>query len=199
MTAPGFDADVAIAGYGPVRQALAAMLSRAGHRVVVFERFEESYRLPRAVHLDHEIKRLLQTLGLSDVLAEEMVPFYDYEWFGTDGEPLLRFDVSGLARSGWESDYMFFQPDLEAAIHRDACVPSGVAVERGWVADGLEDLGDHVELTLHRVSEEATGQLAKTGEYRTVPARWLVGADGANSFVRAASAISRRDLGFQER
>ena len=199
MTAPGFDADVAIVGYGPVGQALAAMLGRAGHRVVVFERFEEIYRLPRAVHLDHEIMRLLQSLGLSDVLAEEMVPVHEYEWFGADGEPLLRFDVSGPARSGWESDYMFFQPELEAAIHRYACVPSGVAVERGWVAEGLEDSGDHIELTLHRVSEEATGQPAKTGEYRTVRARWLVGADGANSFVREASAISRRDLGFQER
>jgi 2-polyprenyl-6-methoxyphenol hydroxylase-like FAD-dependent oxidoreductase len=199
MTAPGFDADVAIVGYGPVGQALAAMLGRAGHRVVVFERFEEIYRLPRAVHLDHEIMRLLQSLGLSDVLAEGMIPVPRYEWFGADGEPLLRFDVSGSARSGWESDYMFFQPELEAAIHRHACVPSGITVERGWVAEGLEDSGDHVELTLHRVSEEDTGQLAKTGEYRTVRARWLVGADGANSFVREASAISRRDLGFQER
>ena len=59
MTAPGFDADVAIVGYGPVGQALAAMLGRAGHRVVVFERFQEIYRMPRAVHLDHEIMRLL--------------------------------------------------------------------------------------------------------------------------------------------
>jgi 3-(3-hydroxy-phenyl)propionate hydroxylase len=199
MTAPGFDADVVIVGYGPVGQALAAMLGRAGHRVVVFERFQEIYRLPRAVHLDHEIMRLLQSLGLSDVLAEGMIPVPEYEWFGADGERLLRFDVSGMARSGWESDYMFFQPELEAAIHRHACVPSGVIVERGWVAERLEDSGDHVELTLHRVSEEEPGQLTTTGDYRTVRARWLVGADGANSFVREASGISRRDLGFQER
>ena len=169
MTAPGFDADVAIVGYGPVGQALAAMLGRPGHRVVVFERFQEIYRMPRAVHLDHEIMRLLQSLDLADVLAEEMVPVRDYQWFGADGKLLLRFDVNGLGRSGWESDYMFFQPELEAAIHRHACVPAGVTVERGWVADGLVDLGDHAELNLHRVSEEETGQLAKTGERRSSP------------------------------
>ena len=39
--------DVAIVGYGPVGQAPAALLGRAGHRVVAFERFKEIYRLPR--------------------------------------------------------------------------------------------------------------------------------------------------------
>ena len=199
MIARDLDADVAIVGYGPVGQALAAMLGRAGHRVAVFERFQDIYRLPRAVHLDHEIMRLLQSLDLADVLAEEMVPVHDYRWFGADGELLLNFDADGLARSGWESDYMFFQPELEAAIHRHACVPAGVVVQRGWVADGLKDAGDHVELTVHQVSESEPGQLASTGESRVVRARWLVGADGANSFVREATGIRRRDLGFQER
>ena len=200
MTPTGrLDADVAIVGYGPVGQALAAMLGRAGHRVIVFERFQEIYRLPRAVHLDHEIMRLLQSVGLAEVLADEMVPVDDYRWLGADGELLLRFDRQGLAPSAWEGDYMFFQPELEAAIHRHACIPSGVTVERGWVAEGLKDAGDHVELTLQRVSEEEPGQLATTGEHRTIRAGWLVGADGANSFVRETCGISRRDLGFRER
>ena len=47
--------------------------------------------------------------------------------------------------------------------------------------------------------EEEPGRLAQTGETRTVRARWVVGADGANSFVREARGITRRDLGFQER
>jgi 2-polyprenyl-6-methoxyphenol hydroxylase-like FAD-dependent oxidoreductase len=193
------DVDVAIVGYGPVGQALSALLGRAGHRVAVFERFQEIYRLPRAVHLDHEIMRLLQSLDLADLLVEELVPVHDYKWFGADGELLLRFEREGLAPSGWEGSYMFFQPELEATIDRHACVPAGVTVERGWVAEGVGDSGDHVVLTLRRVSEEEPGQLASTAERRTVHARWLVGADGANSFVREATGIGRRDLGFQER
>ena len=191
--------DVAIVGYGPVGQTLAALLGRAGHRVAVFERFAAIYRLPRAVHLDHEIMRLLQSLGLSEVLAEEMVPVDDYRWFGADGELLLRFEPRSPAPSGWDGDYMFFQPELERAIDDHACVPAGVTVERGWAADGLEQSDERVELTLRRVSEEEPGRLALTGETRTVSARWVVGADGANSFVREASGITCRDLGFQER
>ena len=34
---------------------------------------------------------------------------------------------------------------------------------------------------------------------RTVRARWLVGADGANSALREGLGITRRDLGFRER
>jgi 2-polyprenyl-6-methoxyphenol hydroxylase-like FAD-dependent oxidoreductase len=193
------DFDVAIVGYGPVGQALAALLGRAGHRVAVFERFREIYRLPRAVHMDHEIMRLLQALGLSEVLADEMVAVHDYRWFGADGELLLRFEPQSPAPSGWEPDYMFFQPELERAIDRHACLPAGVTVERGWVAEGLEQSGERVELTLRRVTEEEPGRLALTGEARVASARWLVGADGANSFVRETSGITRRDLGFHER
>jgi len=186
-------------GYGPVGQTLAALLGRAGHRVVVFERFKEIYRLPRAVHIDHEIMRLLQSLGLSEVLADEMIPVDAYRWFGADGEPLLRFEPRSPAPSGWEGDYMFFQPELERAIDGHACVPSGVTVERGWAAEMLTQSDEGVELRLQRVSEDEPGRIALIGETRTVSARWVVGADGANSFVREASGITRRDLGFQER
>src|ERR1700759_3372278 len=102
--APQPEFDVAIVGYGPVGQALAAFLGRAGHRVTVFERFGEIYRLPRAVHLDHEIMRLLQSLGLAGVLAEDMIPVDDFRWLGADGELLLHFEPRSPAPSGWEGD-----------------------------------------------------------------------------------------------
>jgi 2-polyprenyl-6-methoxyphenol hydroxylase-like FAD-dependent oxidoreductase len=197
-TGPRIDADVAIVGFGPVGQALSALLGRAGHTVAVFERFTEIYRLPRAVHLDHEIMRLLQSLGLADVLAQEMIPVDVYQWFGADGEPLLRFDRQGLAPSGWEGSYMFFQPELESALDRIGCQEPGVTVRRGWVADALVDSHAGPELTVRRV-DDAFGGLALTSDRKTVRARWIIGADGANSFVREASRITRRDLGFQER
>jgi 2-polyprenyl-6-methoxyphenol hydroxylase-like FAD-dependent oxidoreductase len=192
------DVDVAIVGYGPVGQALAALLGRAGHEVVVFERFKDIYRLPRAVHLDHEIMRLLQSLGLAEALERELVPVREYEWFGADQELLLRFAVEAPARSGWVSSYMFFQPDVEAALDRLGYTQPGVSVERGWVAEGLAECGTGAELTVRRV-DDVTGGPAISREKRTVRAGWVVGADGANSFVREASGITRRDLGFQER
>ena len=67
------------------------------------------------------------------------------------------------------------------------------------MAEGLAETDDGVQLTVRRVAEEEPGRLAQSGDTRTVRARWLVGADGANSFVRETVGITRRDLGFQER
>ena len=192
------EVDVAIVGYGPVGQALAGMLGRAGHRVAAFERFNEIYRLPRAVHIDHEIMRLLQARGVAERLAEQMVPLREYRWFGADGDELLTFTPETPAKSGWEPDYLFFQPELERALD-GRCADDGVAVHRGWVADGLTDEVDGMTLTIRAHPEDESGQLTPTDETATVRARWVVGADGANSFVREATGITRRDLGFRER
>ena len=87
--------------------------------MAAFERFNEIYRMPRAVHIDHEIMRLLQALGLADAVAGEMIPLHEYHWFGADGEPLMTLTPQRPAASGWEPDYLFFQPELEASL--DGC------------------------------------------------------------------------------
>jgi 3-(3-hydroxy-phenyl)propionate hydroxylase len=184
------DVDIAIVGYGPVGQALAALLGRAGHEVAAFERQAQAYRLPRAVHIDHEIMRSLQALGLADRLAGEMIPLEEYQWFGADREPLMTLTPQRPAISGWEPSYLFFQPEFERALDAQACAHEGVNLHRGWVAEGLVQDADSATLTLRR---------SRGDELRTVRARWVIGADGANSFVRESAGIGRRDLGFQER
>jgi 2-polyprenyl-6-methoxyphenol hydroxylase-like FAD-dependent oxidoreductase len=186
--------DVAIVGYGPVGQALALQLGRAGHRIAVFERFQEAYRMPRAVHIDHEVMRLLQDLGLADELAGEMVAVSEYRWFGADGEPLMTLGQPAPSASGWEPDYLFFQPALEATLDRAVAAQPSVTVQRGWAAEKLETATDGARLTVRREQEDGP-----QGDTREMEARWVVGADGANSFVRESLGIDRRDLGFRER
>ena len=193
------EVDIAIVGYGPVGQATAALLGRAGHRVAAFERFNEIYRMPRAVHMDHEIMRLLQALGLAEAVEAQMIPLHEYQWFGADGESLMTLTPQRPAASGWEPDYLFFQPDLEASLDGCADEHDRVTVHRGWVAEGLTEDADGATLTIRRHEEDGPGLLTPTDETQTVRARWVVGADGANSVVRELAGIGRRDLGFQER
>jgi 2-polyprenyl-6-methoxyphenol hydroxylase-like FAD-dependent oxidoreductase len=178
---------------------MAGLLGRAGHRVAAFERFNEIYRLPRAVHMDHEIMRLLQDLGLADAVGGQMIPLHEYHWFGADGEPLMTLTPQRPAASGWEPDYLFFQPELEASLDGCADEHDRVSVHRGWVAEGLTEDADGATLTIRRHGEDERGLLTPTDETQTVRARWVVGADGANSVVRELVGIGLRDLGFQER
>ncbi len=197
MIAPAYD--VAVVGYGPVGQAVAALLGRAGHRVGVFETFAEIYPLPRAVHFDHEIMRICQEIGVTDEISDDLTPLNEYHWFGADGDPIFTMRTPVPSISGWEPDYMFFQPRLEAALDRAARALETVEVHRGLSAEALTDGDSGVELTLRVLSEPERGRVVATDEALTVHARYVVGADGANSFVRNAAGIDRRDLGFQER
>ena len=124
-----------------------------------------------------------QALGITDEL--DLLPVDAYDWFGADGEAILRMRHPGLGPSGWEPGYLFYQPTLERAL--DQCVLSlpTATVHCGWSAESLEAFDDHVEVTLRRVREPRVGELEPTDETRTVRARYVIGADGANSFVRA--------------
>ncbi len=105
--------------------------------MAAFERHDEIYRLPRAVHLDHEIMRLLQGLGVAGAVAGDMLATSEYHWLGADGEPLMTLTAPVPAASGWESDYLFFQPALEARARRlRPARTRACQVERGWVARG---------------------------------------------------------------
>ena len=61
--------DVAIVGYGPVGTDAGDPARPARPPVVVLERWPEPYPLPRAVHFDHEVGRILQACGVGDELA----------------------------------------------------------------------------------------------------------------------------------
>ena len=192
------DADVVIVGYGPVGQLSAALLARRGHRVLVYERYAELFGLPRALYFDDGAMRVWQALGIVDELADDLLPATRYDWFGADGEAIVRMEFPSPGVSGWEPGYLFYQPYLEQALDRVVRALPAAAVHRGWSAEGLAQADDHVALTLRRVREPRLGRLEPTAETTTVRARYVIGADGANSFVRDAVGMVFEDHGFAE-
>ncbi|MFI5040875.1 MAG: bifunctional 3-(3-hydroxy-phenyl)propionate/3-hydroxycinnamic acid hydroxylase [Acidimicrobiales bacterium] len=176
------DAEVTIVGYGPVGSSLAILLGQLGRSVVVVEKWPEPYPLPRAVHFDHEVGRILQACGIGDELRPIIEPADIYEWRNAAGTTLLRFGRVGDSPSGWPLSSMFNQPALEALLDRRAESLPSVEVRRGVEVDGLDQDDDVVTLrTAHR------------GDVR---ARYVVGCDGANSTVRTVTGLPMHDLGF---
>ncbi|WP_051792645.1 bifunctional 3-(3-hydroxy-phenyl)propionate/3-hydroxycinnamic acid hydroxylase [Amycolatopsis jejuensis] len=177
--------DVAIVGFGPVGQVLALLLGRLGHDVLVLERWPRPYAKPRAVHFDHEIGRIFQAAGIAaDIVAiTDPVPDF-YEWRTSAGEALVRIDWSGTGPSGWPTANFFSQPDLERVLSERVELLSTVDVRRGHEVIALAQDEKGVELTTAGAAAER------------FHARWVIGADGANSFVREQLATTVTDLGF---
>ena len=164
--------EVAVIGYGPVGATLANLLGQAGIRTSVYERSTDPYPLPRACHLDAEIMRIFQNIELGEEMAALVEPARGMLFVDAAGRPL--FDYEDFVRDpilGWREDYVFIQPELDAALR------AGVA------------RFDCVDV---RLGAEVT-------DWRELPGRWVVACDGAASTSRQLAGIDFVDLGYDQR
>jgi len=178
--------DVAIVGWGPVGQTLAILLGQRGWQVGAFEKQPAAYPLPRAVHFDHEVGRILQAAGVADEVIGRTETADVYEWRNAAGEVLLRFPTRTRGPSGWPDANMFAQPEIERLLDARARALERVALRRAHEVVEIDADEDKVRLTL----------AAPDGSGTDVAARFVVGCDGANSFVRSRLGATVTDLGF---
>ncbi len=183
MTTSVLDHDVAIVGFGPAGSTLAALLAARGIRVLVADRDLDIYPLPRAVHFDHEIMRVLQEVGIADELAGDTIVNPGMDFLTADRQVLLSMRPDPVTSSGWPASSFFFQPDLERRI-RNRAEHVGAEVRLGVPVDDVVDHGDHV--AVHFADGTVT------------TAAYAVGCDGARSTVRRGLGIEMHDLQFEE-
>lgn len=171
------DVDVLVVGFGPGGEVISSLLGQNGHRVAVFEKYPQPYGLPRMSTLDGEIARVLQHAGDAERALDESIPQPNYLFYGADGELALevdwRFDICGHP-----ARLSLHQPHIEASMQDriDHC-PS-VDVHWGAEVIALQDLGDAVRVT----ARTPHGEVVLTASY-------VVGMDGASSFVRGDLGI----------
>jgi 2-polyprenyl-6-methoxyphenol hydroxylase-like FAD-dependent oxidoreductase len=180
--------DVIQVGYGPVSEILALALARQGRRVAIFERWRVRYPLPRAVCIDHEIYRVLSALGMGDKLPEVSHAGPWYRWFNAEWKELLAIDWSAESISGGPEVNFVHQPTLETMFEDRVRECPGAELNLGWEAVEASQTKDYAEIIVRDT---------ETNETRTVRAKYLVGADGANSLVRKTIGSTQEDRGFE--
>lgn len=184
----GFDTDIAIVGAGPVGTLLAVLLGQRGHRAIVVEKHPTFYERPRAVTFDHEVARVLGYIGI-DSDDHPAIEQHDslYYWKNAEGETLMEVDWNSITDSGFRTRYWFYQPELERHLRELAVTSEGVEIRQGWHVTGFEQ--DQESATI-------TGLCAATGETESIRAKYVIGADGANSYIRDALGLKYDDRGF---
>ncbi len=184
--------DVAIVGYGPVGQALALKLAQQGHRVAVVERWPALFGLPRAVVVDHEIMRILQSLGVMEAFAPHTATSQVYEWRNGAEELLVAYPgLDQMSGSGWPMSCGFSQPSLERILDERVRndYPGEIELLKGVTVVCLTDAGDHVVLETRTTGRE-------DAPARRIAARYVVGCDGAGSVVRQSMGAAYEELDF---
>lgn len=176
--------DVLVVGCGTTGLSLVRLLQLEGLAIAAVERGRLPINFPRATKLDDETMRSWQTLGLRHLEESFSLVgryrFYDAEWHTVMEMNLNR----GVTEQGWQSDYMFHQPDFESVLRGYAQSDAKSSTYFGWEVVALEDSGDEVRVDIRELS---------TDQHRQIRAAFVVGADGANSGVRKMMGVSQID------
>ena len=181
--------EVVIVGLGPTGATLANILAGYEMDVLVLEREESVYPLPRAVHFDDEAMRVFQSIGLAEGIGRDARVNVGTKFVDRDQKLLLDWPrPQEIGPLGWYPSYRFHQPDLEAELNRGIAACKTVTLHRGASVTAVADLGDVVEVGY-----------SHDGAKQVVTADYVIGTDGAKSVVRAAMDCEWEDLGFQER
>lgn len=198
MIDESYDVDVAVVGYGPTGLAAASFLGGLGHRVVVVERHPSLYGLPRLTHIDGETARIIQAVADVDVALRDAQALDSFKYLNAGGEVLVDLPWGGES-CGHPAHMSMYQPDIEDAIDLRARQYPNVRHLSGWQATDLRLLDDQVVLTAGPAHNGPRVPDAPGGSQVEIRSRYLLGADGANSFVRAALGIGQVDFGIKER
>jgi len=179
--------DVVIVGYGPTGMLAAILLGRAGHRVAVVERHRTLYNLPRVGIVHDDVLRMFQEVGCVEDIwpSTHFLPIYE---LAKNAQVLLSSEVSPMATHGWPEYTSIYQPSFEKELDRLARSVPSVEIFGGETATGISQDGDSAAVVV------TNGE----GRTRRIEGRFLIGADGGNSFVRGALGVEYENLGFDQ-
>lgn len=190
MSEPDFE--IAIIGLGPVGALTALLLAEEGLRVAILEQSREPLTLPRAVGLDGESMRSFQRIGLGDAVDAIVQPPREtdrVDFTDSRHQPLFGVEFPPHGPNGWRDLAFFDQPELEALLREFVTKHDRIEVLLGREVVALAEAGN--EILVNSCS-------APGAEPSAVRASFVIGCDGASSFVRPAMGIEWQSLGYDQ-
>ena len=166
------DAQVLIAGAGPVGMTLAAELARYGVAVRIVDKAAQRTDKSKALVLWSRTLELLDRGGTCAPFVTAGFPAKAVNFVATDGKAVGRASMESVD-SPYPYGLMLPQSETERLLE-ERLAKLGVTVEREIELVGFTGGAASVEATLRHA--DGHEELARAG--------WLAGADGAHSFVR---------------
>ncbi|HEY6478914.1 MAG TPA: bifunctional 3-(3-hydroxy-phenyl)propionate/3-hydroxycinnamic acid hydroxylase, partial [Streptosporangiaceae bacterium] len=185
---------VIVVGAGPAGCTAALLLADYGIPVTLLERYPQPLLLPRAVHLDDEVARVLDRIGVSEGFLARSRPGSGLRLLDARHRVMAEFRRDQQpGQHGFPQANMFHQPDLEELLLARVGQHPLISLRRGAEVTGLDGALDALTADPVRVQARVAGQP------QTFTGRVVLGCDGANSTIRQLAGITMEDLGFTER
>lgn len=164
---------VTIIGAGPTGLMLANLLGQAGVRTLLVEANPATVSEPRAVSIDDETLRVVQQIGLIDIVRAEIVSGYGSEYLGPDGKQFLKVKPTAQPyghprRNAFRQTV--FEAQLRDGLARFACVET--RFERR--VETFTELADGARVQMTRAD----------GTDEEIETDFLIGCDGSWSTIR---------------
>ena len=193
---PATQEPVIVVGAGPAGCTAALLLADSSIPVTLLERWPQPHPLPRAVHLDDEVARVLDRIGVAEGFLARSRPGSGLRLLDAEHRVMAEFHREHQAsQHGFPQANMFHQPDLEELMLARVEAHPLIDLRRGTEVIGLDDDDAPGPLTAAPVRVHA--RIAAGPQ--TFAARVVLGCDGANSTIRELTGITMEDLGFTER
>lgn len=182
--------DISIVGCGPVGATLANLLADFGHSIAIIEKETEIYRAPRAVHIDDEVIRIFQAIGILKELQDSITPFKKMQFVSASGKVLMEtgmpenYEPYGHAPSNW-----FLQPILEQQLRATFQPKKQVHWFEGYEVIEVEDTPKTASLKAINLQNQ---------EPISIQSKYLIGCDGGRSMVRKSMGGAFENLNFDQ-
>jgi len=169
--------EILIIGAGPTGLTLANLLGKLGVQTILIEARDQLIDYPRAVGIDDESLRAMQSLGLVDQVLVHTVPDQQVRIVNGSGKVIAGINPT-TREFGWPRRNGFVQPLVDQVLLDGISRYECVEVRFGAAATDLVQDAQGVTVTI-----------GDAGQERTIRADYVVGCEGGASFTRKKLGI----------
>ena len=181
--------DVAICGYGPVGSVCSLLLANHGYKVLIIDKNIGPSRTAKAINTDGEQLRVFDKFDLAEKIVNNSNQIEKIHFSNKDLKPIQTITQPlGESIMGWPNQVLFYQPELEEFIREKVASNTNIdAIELCELID-FKDKDNEVKM------------ICKNNDKKVIfISRFLIGCDGASSFVRKKLNIDLDDFGYNQK
>ena len=178
--------DIGIIGYGPVGATLSGLLSSLGLSVVVIEKNKGVSPTARAINTDSEQLRTFNFLSIATKVIANSRRLKKVHFTDSEFNPYSSIDIPEEDKLGWPPTLLFYQPELETIIRSNNLKYKNLKILENTEVVKIEST-DPVQVNIRNNRKDSS-----------IYCKYLIGCDGANSFVRKYIKAKLVDFGFDQ-